>query len=238
MVVSSAVERVCFAAGDVYRGTLFYGDNIMRLCNDVDICKWEPMLYSSAAGAERCVCAGNGGVVSGTQFSVNDNDFLLCGVEPGFILRCWNELAMVDFCCEIVAVQEDGGLAVSTVRPGDIESLWSPGNYTNLNYAVVSYSPVVEELSYSILSKLQLVDGVESLVDKRPLRLVCVFAVIAAIYMALAQKEEDELYRQKSEYYSKRFMAEYNSFIADVDEDGDGEADRVVNGNTILLKRK
>ena len=210
----------------------------MRLCSDIDICKWEPALYSGAAGSERYMCSGNGGSISGTQFSANDNEFLLTGVEPGFVLRCWNELAMIEFCCEIVEVQANGNLVVSSVRPGDITVLWSPGNYTNLNYAVISYSPMIEEMSYLLISKLQGVDSPDDIRDSRSMRHLCVYAVISSLYATLARTEEDELYWQKSDYYLKQFRAEHTRFVAEIDTDGDGEADKRISGNIVSLKRK
>ena len=209
----------------------------MRLCNDVDVSKWEPMLYTSAAGSERYVCSGSGGVVSGTQFTVSDNEFILRGVEPGFILRCWNELAMIEFCCEIIEVQAEGNLVVSTIRPNDSMVLWSPGSFSNLKYAVISYSTLIEDISSRFISRLQLVDSVDELVDSRSLRHVCVFAVVSAVYASMARTEDDELYWQKSDYYRKLYEREYSRFKAGVDVDGDGEADKVVSGNSVVLKR-
>ncbi len=210
----------------------------MRLCNDIDICKWESALYSDAVSSDRYVCSGNGGVISGGQFSVTGIDFLQSGVEPGFMLRCWNELAMVELCCEIVEVQSSVSLSVSSVRPSGVTELWPPGDYSNLNFAVISYSPVIDEVSYSIMSRLREINSIDDLVESRSLRLQCVFLVIASVYASIAKTSDDDFYWHKSEYYRKQYDMEQSRFAADIDTDGDGEIDRTICGNIISLKRK
>ena len=212
----------------------------MRLCKDRDIFKWEPKLFVVAV-AERYICSGSGAEIAGTEFIANNIDFLLSGVEAGGILRIWNELAQVDLCCEIVSVGEEGHLTISAVRPDDVSVLWSPGNYTNLDYAVVSYSPVIEEVSYYLLAKYGLLDNYEQVLDNRQLRLCCVFAVLAACYasMALSDSEgDDAVYWAKSNYYRKRFEEYRCNFEVSIDIDGDGVADERLSGNTIILERK
>ena len=211
----------------------------MRFCRDSDIFKWEPKLYAAASSA-RYICRGSGGRIIGTDFTAGDNEFLLCGIEAGYILRGWNGLAMIDVCCEIVSVSEGGQMEISAVRPDDVTVLWSPGNYSNLDYAVITYSPVIEEMSYWLSKKCNL-ESAESVTDTRALRLSCVFGVISAAYasMAITDSEgEDEVLWAKSNYYRNRFEEMRNSIVLPVDIDGDGEEDRVINTNTIEIERK
>lgn len=211
----------------------------MRFCSDSDIFKWEPSLYASAPSA-RYICRGSGGKIAGTVFTASDNEFLLCGIEPGCVLRTWNSLAMIDVCCEVVSVGEGGQMTISAVRPDDVTLLWSPGSYSNLDYAIVTYLPVIEEMSYWLSRKYDL-ESTDSLTDQRALRQSCVFGVISAAYASVAMTDaegEDEVLWAKSNYYRNRFEEARCNIILKQDVDGDGVEDQLITGNVIQIERK
>ncbi len=211
----------------------------MRLCSDKDIFKWEPALFT-AAPAERFVLRGTQAQLSSTTFTDTETDFLLTAVAPASILRLWNTLAQVEFCCEVVSLGESGELVVSAIRPDDITQLWSPGNYSNLDYAVVSYASIIEEVSYYLLSKFGLLESADNILNDRQLKLCCVFAVISACYASVALSDtdsEDTLYWAKSNYYRKRFEEHRSSLELLIDIDGDGNADDIITTNSIALER-
>lgn len=212
----------------------------MRLCNDRDLYKWEPGLFVGSA-SERVISRGSGAVISGTDFIAAAYDFLFSGVEAGGIIRVWNELAQVDFCCEIISVGENGHLTISAIRPDDVDLLWTPGNYSTLDFAVVSYSPVIEEVSYCLINSLRIADRAELLIDNRRLKLACVYAVLAGCYASIAisgDDKSDELYWSKSHYYRKLFDEYRSGLELEFDLDGDGDADQKLSGAYINLERK
>lgn len=210
----------------------------MRLCKDIDLFKWEPKLFSTAALSERYICSGSGGTISGTSFTVNDNIFLLSGVEPGGILYAWNTLANIRVCCEIVAIGLGDSLTVSLARPDDSTGAIPVGSFADLDYAVVSYNPLIDEVSYALLAKYDLLDRETEIVNIRQLRQSCVFAVLTACYASAAMADENsELYWLKSNHYRKLLEEARCSFEVALDKNGDGQTDDIVAGNLIELER-
>ncbi|MBN2063252.1 MAG: hypothetical protein JW745_00505 [Sedimentisphaerales bacterium] len=210
----------------------------MILCNDVDLFKWEPKLFSTSGLAERYICRGSGGVISGTEFNASDNIFLLSGVEPGGVLYVWNTLAGVSLCCEIVSIGLGGNLVISIVRADDSCGAVPVGSFTNLEYAVVSYTPLIEEVSYSLLAKYGLIGRESEISNIRQLRQSCVFAVLSACYAGAAMADEQsELYWSKSHYYRKLFDEARCGFEVLLDVNGDDQPDESIAGNSIIMER-
>ncbi len=210
----------------------------MLLCKDVDLFKWEPKLFSDSALTERYICRGTGGVINATDFTASDNVFLLNGVEPGCVLYLWNTLAGLSLCCEIVSVGLGGQLVVSIVRPDESSGPVPVGSFANLDYAVVSYTPLIEEVSYALLAKYGLIGRESEISNIRQLRQSCVFAVLSACYAGAAIADgQSELYWSKSHYYRKLFDEARCGFEVLLDADGDQQPDESIAGNSIIMER-
>ena len=77
---------------------------MVRLCNDIDVLKYEPALFGELHPTNHVLAAGSGGELAGTTFEAVGADFVSAGVEPGGVIYLRSADGLLDGAYEIVAV--------------------------------------------------------------------------------------------------------------------------------------
>ena len=94
---------------------------MVSFSNDVDILKYEPILFGELYLPWQVLAAGTGGTLSGTTFTAADADFVNAQVAAGGVIYMQSVDGSLDGAYEIVTVDSPTQLTVSVLRP-DMET--------------------------------------------------------------------------------------------------------------------
>ena len=207
---------------------------MVRLCNDIDILKYEPALFGELHPANQVLAAGTGGELAGTTFEASGADFVSAGIEAGDCVYLRSADGILDGAYEIVAVDSATQLCVSVLR-GDSESdSISPGGGSDITYRISTFRPQVTEVSLRLMEYLWIRPGqvigdvsVDEILDSDEVRQLCAMGVTAAAYRMLASGAGGENLKEKWQYYEQLFGKGMERCRVAIDKDGDGVADSV-----------
>ncbi len=211
--------------------------------SDVDLLKWEPVLFRELAWASQTLCTGSDGVVSGTTLTSASGAFEAAGVQAGHVVYL-NDGAELDGCYEIVSVDSATQLTVSVVRQSSDGAAVAAPSGSGVSYRVSTFDPQAEEVAYGLLQYFGIESGredgvtVEEIVDGRSLRQAAVCGVLAAVFAASGCGKEDASgHWKKSLHYKQLFHTARSRARVGIDTDGDGVGERVLSGGTVRLRR-
>jgi len=213
---------------------------MVRFSSDVDLLKWEPVVFRELAPASQTLCRGEDGVLSGTAFTAAGVSFEAAGVAAGnvIVLEDGNEL---DGCFEVASVDSPTQLTVSVVRESAADAPVAPPGGTTAGYRISTFDPQAEEVAYSLLQYFGLREegeGAGRIVSVRALRQAAAFAVLMAVFAAGACGAGDPSgYWQKSVRYQKLFEAARARARVELDVDGVAGVDEVRLGGSVRLRR-
>ncbi len=207
---------------------------MVRLCNDVDILKYEPALFGELHPANQVLAAGSGGELAGTTFEASEADFESGQVEPGGVVYLRSADGLLDGAYEIVAVDSATQLCVSVVRADSEADPTTPPAGSDISYRVSTFRPQAAEVSLQLTQYLGIQPGcadsdvsADAILDTGAIKQVCAYGVIAAVYAMLASKAGGEQFGEKSRYYERLFEKGKERCRVALDVDGDGVADSV-----------
>jgi hypothetical protein len=220
---------------------------MVRLCNDIDVLKYEPALFGELHPANQVLAAGAGGELSGTTFEASGADFESSQVEPGGVIYLRSADGLLDGAYEIVAVDSATQLCVSIVR-ADIEAdpIAPAGGspVTDISYRISTLRAQSAEVSLRLAQYLGIKPGradsdlsAEQIMDVEVVRQVCAFGVIAAAYSMLAGKDQGGNFWDRGLHYETLFLKGKERCRAVLDSNGDGTADSVRFGGCGRLVR-
>jgi hypothetical protein len=185
---------------------------------DIDILKYEPGLFSSAAFLNQCLSKGTNGIVSGTSFSATGGDFINKGVTAGGVIFMQSLDGTINAAYEIVAVGSATQLTISVVRGDAGQAPISVGTASGLIYRILTFAPQTAEAAFVLSQRLGLKPGypdsqygLEDLTDTVVLKQASIFTVIAIIYSGLYGsgtgtasdlKAMWDMYQAKQEHYA------------------------------------
>jgi hypothetical protein len=220
---------------------------MVRLCNDIDVLKYEPVLFGELHPTNQILAAGAGGELSGTTFEASGADFEASQVEPGGVIYLRSADGLLDGAYEIVAVDSATQLCVSIVRADSESDPIAPAGgspVSDISYRISTVRPQAAEVSLRLAQYLGIKPGradsdlsAENIMDTEVIRQVCAFGVIATAYAMQASKDTNEHFWERGLHYETLFLKGKERCRAALDTNGDGVADSVRFGGCGKLVR-
>jgi len=207
----------------------------MKFSTDVDLLKWEPMLFDELALLSQTLCRGTDGVLSGTTFTSSGASFVSSGVAAGQVLT------LAGGSYEIIAVDSETQLTVSVVRAQADDASIAPPSGEGLEYHISTFDPQAEEVGKSLEMYFSVRSDkvpAEQILNGEALRQASVFAVLAVVFAGSATGSEnsDNMW-QKSQYYRRQFEQARAAVTVQIDQDGDGDVEDYRMGGAVRLRR-
>ena len=219
---------------------------MVKFSSDVDILKYEPILFGELHLSSQVLAAGTGGTVSGTSFTASGADFVNAKVEAGQVIYLQSAEGSLDGAYEIVSVDSATELTVSVVRADCEDEPIAPPEATDVSYRISTFEMQSGEVGLQLTEYFGIRPGdpasdydVEDVLDASVLKSASVFGVIAIVYAMLASSvvDKDENFWKKSLHYRRLFERALERCRLSIDDDGDGVADITRPGATFRLMR-
>jgi hypothetical protein len=217
---------------------------MVSFSSDVDILKYEPILFGELHLPWQVLVAGSGGTLSGTTFAVGGADFLGTSVTTGHVIYLQSADGSIDGAYEIISVDSATELTVSVIRAEASDGPIAPPAATDISYRVGTFGPQTSEAGFQLTEYFGIRPGnaasdagAEDILSVDVLKKASVFAVISSVYAMLASKTNDENFQKKSQHYRKLFEKARERCRISVDIDDDGAADITRTGASKRLVR-
>jgi hypothetical protein len=211
---------------------------------DVDILKYEPVLFGELHWPSQVQASGTGAALSGTTLTAEGADFLAAQVKTGGVIYLRSAAGPLDGAYEIVSVDSATGLTVSVVRADSADPAVAPPGAEDIAYRVSTFGPQAEDAAFQLTEYFGLRPGdptselgVENLLDTQGLRRASVLAVISRIYGDWSTQREGECFCRKSAFYRQLFEKARQRCHLTVDLGADGVADVTRVGGVVRLIR-
>jgi len=186
---------------------------MLAFSSDVDILKYEAVLFGDLHFPWQVLCEGAGGEVSGTTFSETSEDFVSAGVGAGGVIYLQSLDGKLDGAYEIVSVDSATELTVSVLRADGEGSAVGPGDASDVSYRVSTFGPQANEVGFGLTQYFGIRPGnpdseydASDILDTSVLRQASVYAVLASVYATLGSRAGgDDNFWKKSLHYQKLF---------------------------------
>ena len=172
---------------------------MVEFSNDVDILKYEPILFGELHLPWQIRASGTGAALTGTTLTASDVDFESAGVSPGYVAYLHSTDGSLDGTYEIVSVDSATQLTVSVLRSDAADSPIAPPAADEIAYRISTFGPQAGEAAFQITGYFGVQPGdptseiaVDDIVDAEGLRRAsafsqqCVSALSAIIGSAVA----------------------------------------------------
>jgi hypothetical protein len=218
---------------------------MLAFSSDVDILKYEAVLFGDLHFPWQVLCEGAGGEVSGTTFSETSEDFVFAGVGAGGVIYLQSLDGKLDGAYEIVSVDSATELTVSILRADGEGSAVGPGDASDVSYRVSTFGPQANEVGFELTQYFGIRPGnpdseydASDILDTSVLRQASVHAVLASVYATLGSRAGgDDNFWKKSLHYQKLFEKAKERCRLSIDINDDGISDRMNVGGSIRLVR-
>ena len=218
---------------------------MVKFSSDVDLLKWEPVVFRDLALASQTLSQGTDGELSGTSFTSSSGSFVNAGVTAGHVICLLSSDRSLDGCYEVVSVDSATQLTVSVVRTTSEDASIAPPSGSSIVYKVSTYDPQAEEVAYGLLQFFGIggSDGSgsaseESVLNSRALRQASVFSILSAVFASSATDLNSQGgYWQKSLRYQGLFNTARLRARLEIDTDSDAIAEKFQTGGTMRLRR-
>lgn len=107
---------------------------MVTFSNDVDILKYEPILFGELHLPWQVLAAGTGSALSGTTLTAGGDDFIAAQVRVGGVIYLQSADDSLDGTYEIVSVDSSTQLSLSVIRSDSTETAVPPPAATNISY--------------------------------------------------------------------------------------------------------
>ncbi len=215
-----------------------------KFSNDVDILRYEPILFGELHLPGQVLAAGTGASLSGVTFTASGANFTGASVMAGGVIYMQSADGSLDSAFEIVSVDSATQLTVSVVRADSDGSSIAPPAGSNISYRVSTFEPQASEVGFRLTEYFGIKPGnpesnieVEDILDRSVLKRASVFAVISIVYVMLASKAKDDNFWSKSLYYRRLFEKSRERCQLSIDSGSDGVADVTLTGGSVRLVR-
>ena len=212
--------------------------------SDVDILKYEPMLFGQLHLPWQVLTEGSGGTLSGTTFTAAGADFISAGLCAGGVIYLASEDKVMDGAFEIVSVDSATQLGVSVLRSDSQADTVAPPAAGDISYRISTFSPQANEVGFQLTEYFGIRPGnpasdygIEDVLDTSVLRHASVFAVLSCVYAMLAGKAQNDNFWKKSLYYQKLFIKARQRTRLSIDLGSDGVVDVTKIGSSAKLVR-
>ena len=163
-----------------------------KFSNDVDLLKWEQVLFRELAPASQTLIQGSDGALAAATFTAAGASFVSAGVGMGHVIYL-RDGGSLDGCYEVVSVDSETQLTVSVVRQKQEDAAIAPPSGSAINYRISTFDPQAQEAAYSLLEYFGIkVEGeaeeitADDILNSRVLRQASVFAVLSAVFAGSA----------------------------------------------------
>ena len=217
---------------------------MVSFSSDVDILKYEPVLFGELHLSGQVLAAGTGGTLSGTTFTASGADFVSAQVSAGGVVYMHTADGSLDGAYEIVSLDSSTQLSVSVIRSDSDAAAVAPPSATGISYRVSTFVPQAGEVGFRLTEHFGIKPGnpasiydAGDVLDTDVLRRASVFGVISSVYAMLASKAKDENFWKKSLHYQKLFERAKERCRLSIDIGSDGVADVTRVGAFVRLVR-
>jgi hypothetical protein len=217
---------------------------MLAFSNDMDILKYEAVLFSDLHFGWQVLCEADGGVLSGTTFSKTGEDFISAGVSAAGAIYLRSSDGTLDGAYEIVSVDSATELTISVLRADEGGSAVGPGDASDVAYRVSTFLPQASEMAFELTQYFGIKPGnpdseyeVSDILDTSGLRQASVYGVLAKIYATLGNGADQDCIGQKSLHYQRLFEKAKERCRVSIDISGDGVAERTNIGGSLRLVR-
>jgi len=211
--------------------------------NDVDILRYEPVLFSELYLREQVMASGSGATVAGTTLTAPGADFSAAGVAAGGVVYLCSADGAIHGSYEVVSVDSLATLTVSVVRADASAQPVAPPAAGDVTYRVCTYRPQAVQVARQLTERFGLAGGEggytsDDIVDGDVLWQASTYAVIAALYAMHAGAADQDGFWEKSRHYRRLSDAAARRCTLALDADGDGIADCIQHGACPRLVRE
>jgi hypothetical protein len=217
---------------------------MVNFSNDVDILRYEPVLFGGLHLPWQVLTAGIEGALSGTTFTASGADFVGATVTAGHVIYLRSADGILDGGYEIISVDSATQLTISVIRANSDDDAIAPPAATDISYRISTFAPQASEAAYQLTEYFGIRPGnpesvydAEDILDTDVLKRASVFSVLSSVYAMLASKAEDENFWKKSLHYKKLFSRAVERCRLSIDVGGDGVADVTKSGASVKLVR-
>jgi len=217
---------------------------MVNFSNDVDILKYEPILFGELHLPGQVLAAGTGGTLSGTTFTASGADFVSAQVLAGGVIYLQSADGSLDGAYEIVSVDSATQLSISVIRSDSDDAAVAPAAATDISYRISTFRPQASEAGFKLTEYFGIRPGnpesaydAEDVLDTDVLKRASVFAVVSSVYAMLASTAKDENFWKKSLHYQKLFERAKERCRLSIDVGSDGVADVTRVGASVRLVR-
>ena len=211
---------------------------------DIDILKYESILFGELHPPGQVLISGSNGVTSGTTFTSTGSDFTSASVEAGGVIYLRSSDGAIDGVYEIVAVDSATQLSISVLRELSTDNSVGLASATNVFFRVSTYKPQIGEAEFELTEYLGIKPGdpdsdydSSDVLDTGGVKRMTVFLTLSRIYSMLASKSDSDNSLEKSQYYQRLYEKSRERSRVSLDVGSDGQADVEINGGSIKLKR-
>ena len=217
---------------------------MVRFSSDVDILKFEPVLFGELHLSSQVLTQGNGAQLSGTTLTDGAGSFVSAGVEAGGVAYLKSAEGTLDGSYEIVSVDSETQLTVSVLRADTADSSIAPPTASDISYRIGTFAAQGAEAAFQLTEYFGIQPGnpasditIDNIIDTEGLRRASTFAIISAVYATWANRVASQGHWQKSLYYKQRFEKARQRCRLSIDLGTDGHADIARLGGAIKLVR-
>jgi hypothetical protein len=218
--------------------------NMLIFSSDVDVLKYEAVLFGDLHFPWQVLCEGSGGTVSGASFSKDGEDFVSVGVSAGGVIYLQSSDGKLDGAYEIVSVDSATQLTISVLRADGEGSAVGPGDATDVSYRVSTFGPQANEVGFELTQYFGIRPGnpdseydVEDILDASVLKQVSAYGILAKVYATLSNGSDEDSFRAKSMHYQRLFEKARVRCRISIDINGDGIGDSTNIGGSVRLVR-
>lgn len=219
-------------------------ETMVSFSNDVDILKYEPVLFGELHLSGQVLVAGTGGTLNGTTFTANSADFVSAQVSAGEVVYLQTTDGALDGAYEIVSVDSATQLSVSVIRSSSDDPAVAPPDATAIYYRVCTFGPQADEVGFRLTEYFGIRPGnpasiydTGDVLDTEVLKRASVFGIISIVYAMLASEVKDDSFWKKSLHYRKLFERARERCQLSIDIGSDGTADITKIGASVRLVR-
>jgi len=215
-----------------------------KFSNDVDVLRYEPVLFGELHLPSQVQASGTGATLSGSILTANEADFLAAGIAAGGVIYLRSSDGALDGAYEIVSVDSATQLTASVVRADPADPAIAPPAGDEISYRISTLAPQAADAAFELTQHFGIRPGdptseiaAENIVNTEGLRRTSALAVIASVYRMWANHTQDECLRRKSLLYTQLFekARQRCHASADLGSDGIADVDRV--GGVVRLVR-
>ena len=218
---------------------------MITFCKDVDIARFEPVLFGELHLPSQVIARGEAGRIEGTTFSDEAADFEASGAEAGGVIYVRSGDGTIDGLYEVVSVDSATQLTISIIRAAGSDDVVVPAEGSDLVWRISTLEAQSAEAAIKLCEMFGIRPGnpnsqysAEDIVDAGGLRVTAVYMVLSIVYAALASKGDNDNMRSKSLYYKKECSKALEVCRFSIDTDGDGDGDVSFSGGLIKLVRE